>query len=430
MLLQFPNELLSHILRSVDDDDAGSMMLINHQIHQLMLPVFNNLHFSTLRIKFTFMDRLEKIASCDAYRRAVREIQMVMHDEYPHKGPDLDWLRHEDGSLLPNATMSKVRRLMATRFPNCSKISVHGYGCHGYIRPWSNLYYIIVSEILGFAFEAVAQAATPILSFKLDFSPVHSLPDRGRQSIPRDLPSGFWTAWSNLQTLHIAARGHTQEHDSSDLADLILKADGLKKLRLEHSFAITPDTPLSLYAILIGASDIPKITHLHIKRNYFSSSSDLIQLLAVFKDHLEHLLISHTMIQSGDWRDVCVALRQSFPKLKSVALSWCCIADDFTSRVCESQLQLFHPLKGSLSESECSDFQFYEMYNRKVGNHFCVAGVRYTGKNLQWALQIIEDAIYTDTSSYKDAELERGFSWILPPILPRTCKFQELEFGF
>lgn len=425
MLLQLPNELLSLILRSVDDDDIASFMVVNHQIHELMLPIFSHRHFHILAVKLTNTDRLERVASCNVYRQAVFEVKMevtYIWDEYGK----LSWPRDEHGSLMPHPNLTKFQAIMATKFPNCSKISVCGSGCMGRASYLPIRHLPSVSETLGFAFEAMAQTTSRIRSFAVDFMPKGERANTERQFIPRSPSPAFWIAWSQLQTLHIAARGSPPDYDHSDLSNLILKANGLKKLRFEYSLATTPDNPVWLYTNLVAASVMPKITHLHLSHENFTSSHALINLLKRFENHLEHLFINHTMIESGNWQDVCLALRRGFPKLASIALSWCYISDGFEPLLCKARLQLLRPLKNSLSESECYDFQFHEVYNRKIGGNFCVGGVRYAGKNVQWALEVIQDAIYPDISPAKDPWMDRMISRDLQEI----NRFNDPEFDF
>lgn len=391
MLLQLPNELLSLVLRSAEDDDIASLMLINRHIHQLMLPRFSDMHFSTLKMTFLKpnLNRLEKIISCDAYRQAVCRLHFQL---LPGDREEVAWRRHPWDRSRRTGNLDRVYKILAASFPNCNKILVDFYDPKSNLTHGGWWYVLTLPEMLSCAFYAVAHLTQSLVSFKLvDYG--HGTSDYDDDPlIPASLSHTFWAAWSRLQTLNIDQRCNLSEISAAGWSNLISNAHGLRKLALQYCL----DKPSPLYNLLVTANNAPKITHLHINHAYFFSSQNLIKLLKVFEDSLEHLFISHATIESGTWQDVCFRLRHGFPKLTSLALTCCRLAESPNVRIYDTKLQLFYPLKNSFSSSELRGFQFHEIFNRKLGKSYCVVAIRYSGSNIQWALEVIEDAIYTE----------------------------------
>lgn len=425
MLLQLPNEVLSHILWRLDDGDVASAMLVNRRISELTVPVFRDLHFGILQVSFdkTGMEKLERMILQDAYRQAVRELRLNPRRFF---GEGLAWPRTSNGTLLPSIIVERAQNMLEASFPRCSSISV---------LPESNSHPDYEEDIrllpfrdaVAFLFNAVDQGAFPLVSsFTFDLYPGNPKFGLRKVVLPADEATGFWACWARLETICMNMAADEQGRDAASVSQLIRKAQCLQKLSLENCLYGTLDAgALSIYNRLIATTDLPKITHLHIGKVSFASPETLVRLLACFESSLKSIFIEWTVLEQGSWQDVCEALKAGFPKLQTIALSWCGVHHSKeTDRT--KILQLVCPLQATVPPSLSRNFSFVETKHIMKRMFYCLSGVRYTGKeNMPLALELIRDAFYPTTSPPADVpQLERVHGQ------RRVSKFGDPEFDF
>lgn len=394
MLLHFPNEIAVSILLYLDGEDLKSTRLICNHISQLAFPIFLQRYFTKVEtgLQKQSIERLESIASSPIFQNAVLELRIDPRSS--RFGHGLRWPRTNTWQLKEGPDLTRIRRILTESFPNCTKISI--YADEGRLWPnyWRSEEYLTLLDVIGQTFVALAHASTTthrIESFALNIS--EREPSFGLLSVnPSTYESkSFWHAWSKLTSLRLDMAA---EEDATPgillAAKLITNSYGLKKLALKFCFQETHPGQYAFYNVLMAAETLPKLSHLVLSQMDFASPEKLLSFLRRFKTSIQLLSLYRVSIY-GDWKRVCRGMRGLFPRIKCLILSWPLNAEGmFHTKhfyMCSLPTTVPNDAKKYFSFTDYNDFWYKKRY--------VTTGVRYTGSNLNSALELIEESLYS-----------------------------------
>lgn len=392
MLLQFPNEISTAILSYLGNDDLNSARLVSHTVSLLVLPIYLRRNFTQVVTTLSKRDveRLETIASSEACRNAVCELQLnPWTDRF---GRDLAWPRDSAGQLQQDGlNVQRLRKILVDSFPNCTKLEIVADDGQPWPNYWQSEEYLTLPDVINQVFLAVASPTPRIQSISLSLSPrrpKYCLEAVSPLTYESEL---FWQGWSRLRALRLNSESIRSARGRDLAQSLIANASHLKKLELRNCLRDSPlDGGFPLCDSLIAAKTLPKLSHLAIRGAYVPSSEMLVSLLQRFRESLEFLSLDWVTLH-GDWKDVCRVMRGQFPGLRCFILAYPRTDSDGSGW---GSLQAMCPLRTTVVEANRARFSFIESHDRSLRRFFCVSGVRYAGPDVDGALELIEKALY------------------------------------
>lgn len=423
MLPRFPTEILASILLYLDPTDLQSARLLCNRVSQVIFPIFLKCCFTKIKTNFSksSIERLEAIALFKEYQNAILELE-ISGPWALRFGKGLGWPRDSTGMLQEGPNVQRIRKLLTIAFPNCTKLCIVADEARRWPDYWQSEEYLTLADVIGQVFITIASPPHKLTSLALKLvprSPEYCLEAVSPSTYKSDL---FWTAWTKLKTLRLDMEADFKNRGLQLALSLITRANSLEKLALESClYEIEPGvTPF--YDLLITTDIMPKLSRLVIRDATFSSSESLVVLLKRFHAALELLSLSNVRLR-GDWRDVCRLMKQQFPKLRCILLEWPGSANGDENYL----KQLMCPLRTMVPDDIKRDFSFIEFHSRHLTRRYCVSGVRYSGPNVDSALELIQKSIYLE-----DSPLE-GLEEYIPtpnPNRSRITRFNDPETEF
>jgi len=193
-----------------------------------------------------------------------------------------------------------------------------------------------------------------------------------RLDIPLYIRPDFRNAWAHLQELSL---DFTINHDAFNWAiDLIIHARSLRRLSLSLDFHESEP----FFTRLSAVGGLPKLEELEIK-NTRTSKETLLTLLLHFHRSLRILTLRGVDFESGVWSAAFLEMRHAVSKLDAFHAS---SLKDNGGRV------VFPTLRYSPQILQTEGLAF-KLVDEAIGFEPQVAGVRYWGKHINSALEVL-----------------------------------------
>lgn len=422
MLLDLSNELIALILDLLESQDLLTARLTSRRIYLASLPTVATRFFTTIttNLSKTSINTLQGLLDHGIYCNAVREIHFAAKGDTFKYGVGLRWPRDASGLLQWQAEDAVTVQNTLAGFPGCTSYSMERDGSNDKAPSYGTSdTYLATGDVMTLVLSTLSISQQPIRHVSFALTGVlsrHSL-----VSVPPGsyaLKGGFWHLWSKLKTLRLGLSLDRDGRDAQAAADLVSRATDLQRLELcDDAYG---DGAAPLIGCMVEASRFPSLTHLRLRCVSGMSASALIALLERTQGSLTNLRLDLVSLD-GSWKDVCIALKRGFPKLRCLTLLYLHQINagmDNTRRL----TAFFCPLVRMIAESTTDEFSVVSFTDPVTKRGGCAGGVRYRGANMHSALEHIVEAIYLGGEP-----VPGPWEWEPVPDRLRTRQFKALE---
>ncbi|ORY54577.1 uncharacterized protein BCR38DRAFT_148244 [Pseudomassariella vexata] len=391
MLGTLPNELIAQIVNYLDHKpDLCALHSASRRLHAVSWPAFGACCFSTVRTDLSkdSMIKLEGIANHQQLRHFVRDLHILWVFRDQPLGRGNFWPRDNAGRVqFDSPSVIALNDLLVNKLINCRSFHVENYvgAIHttDIQHPEWGLSNLSPSDAVAVLFSIIARAQLPVEAFRINLKEnlaSYRLPPSGPQE------ESFRNAWaSHLQQLHLSWLLRRDDAFQRAL-DLVTTATCLKKLCLqwpELSSSMTT-APSGLLQGFLAAENLPRLTHFKLMAPQDMSRITISELLFRLKDSLVFLHFVHVGLRSGTWKEILSDLHGNFPRLEYLTIHNC--LEGLQRKGVFFCPFLEHPVMPALGG--------FELVQLRYGEWEGVSGVRYVGKDMDSALDLMGISIY------------------------------------
>lgn len=413
MLLVLPSEVVALIVELLDPPSILSVRLVCRQLNETASPIAAKHFFETIETDVTreSLTKLQRLASCEVYRLAVRTIQFRA-ERY---GKGSHWPHDADGFVECDSYNAIALQIILSQFDNCECITIDT----DHLEPLDKTSdrYLKLVDALSLVFCLITKTAKPIRHISL-FWIFSTSETRLRYVAPASLKGDkFGHRWAQLQSLDLKLRLDDHMGDIGLLTNLFSRAKALTRFQFQQDNGRGEQR---LFETLHQTDSLPNLTHLTLCGVYEVRAPDLIKFFGRFRRSLKNLRLDWIFV-SGSWGQTFSSLQQGFRSLRFISLVNLYRINPSKPAVRAGNRLFFCPIRTEIQNRKLTCFELFETTDQIDHRRFCIAGVRYQGESADCALSLIQKSMYWEGSPPEGSrefvpEPPRQFSLSFKPL--------------